>query len=263
VPHPASHVVITGASAGLGAAFARAFAARGAHVALVARRADRLEALADELVGTHGVLACAVPLDLTQPDAPQRLSSALDARGFVPDGLINNAGFGTAGPFAAEDPARLRDELLLNVVALTALTREFLPTLIASGHGLLVNVASNAAFQPLPGVATYAASKAYVKSLTEALWVETRGSGMRVLALCPGPTETEFFDVAGDDRFKVGASDTPETVIDAALRAIDRPQGGPTTIVGAGRALTAHANRVVPTRVSLAVAARATKWGTS
>ena len=258
MPHPATRAVITGASSGLGAAFARRLAARGSDVVLVARRVDRLEALAAEIEATHAVKATAVSLDLGEPEAAARLAATLADRGIVPDSLINNAGFGTAGPFVEEDVDRVRAELTLNVVALTELTRVFLPGLIASGHGLLVNVASNAAFQPLPGIAVYAASKAYVKSFTEALWKETKGTGMRVLALCPGPTETEFFDVAGSDTFRVGATDTADRVMDVAFRAIDRAGGGPSVIVGWRRAVSAHANRLVTTRAGLAVAARLT-----
>jgi len=258
VPHQTTCAVITGASSGLGAEFARRFAARGADVVLVARRTDRLDAIAAEIEAAHHVRATAVALDLGAPGAARRLVDALDERDLTPDALINNAGFGTAGPVALEDPERARAELELNVVALTELSVTFLPRLIASGHGLLVNVASNAAYQPLPGLAIYAASKAYVKSLTEAIWKENRGNGMRVLALAPGPTDTEFFDVAGSEDFKVGAMDTVGRVMDVAFKAIDNPRGGPAAIVGRGRAFQAHLNRVVPTRVSLAVTARLT-----
>jgi uncharacterized protein len=258
VPHQTTCAVITGASSGLGAEFARRFAARGADVVLVARRKDRLDALAAEIEAAHPVRATAIALDLGTADAAARLDAELASRGLAPDALINSAGFGTAGPVALEDPARVRAELELNVVALTELSITFLPRLIASGHGLLLNVASNAAYQPLPGLAVYAASKAYVKSLTEAIWKENQGTGLRVLALAPGPTETEFFDAAGSDDFKVGAMDTVDRVMGVAFKAIDNPRGGPTAIVGASRAIQAHASRLVPTRFTLAVAARLT-----
>lgn len=256
--HQTTCAVITGASSGLGAEFARRFAARGADVVLVARRGDRLDVLAAEIEAAHQVRAIAIPLDLSTPDAAARLDAELTERDLSPDALVNNAGFGTAGPVALEDRKRVRAELELNVVALTELSITFLPRLIASGHGLLVNVASNAAYQPLPGLAVYAASKAYVKSLTESIWKENQGSGMRVLALAPGPTETEFFDVAGSEDFKVGAMDTADRVMDVAFRAIDNPRGGPAVIVGRGRAAQAHLNRFVPTRLSLAVTAKLT-----
>ena len=263
MPHKTTCAIVTGASSGLGAAFARRLAARGSDVVLVARRGDRLEVLTAELSSAHGITATPIAMDLGQPGAATRLAAAIADRDITPDALINNAGFGTAGPFVEEDVDRIGAELTLNVVALTELTRVFLPGLIASGHGLLVNVASNAAFQPLPHIAVYAASKAYVKSLTEAIWKETEGTGTRVLTLCPGPTETEFFDVAGTDTFKVGATDTAETVMGAAFRAIDRAKGGPTVIVGKQRAISAHANRFVPTRVGLAVAAKLTAGGSA
>lgn len=258
MPHQTQCAIITGASAGLGAEFAHRFAARGADVVLVARRKDRLDALAAEIEAAYPVRAVAIALDLGEPGAAERLDAELTAKGLAPDALINNAGFGTAGPVADADPARVRAELELNVIALTELSITFLPRLIDSGHGLLVNVASNAAYQPLPGLAVYAASKAYVKSLTEAIWKETQGTGMRVLALAPGPTETEFFEVAGSEDFKVGAMDTVDRVMNVAFRAIDNPRGGPGAIVGRSRAFQAHLNRLVPTRLSLAVTARLT-----
>jgi short-subunit dehydrogenase len=242
----------------LGEAFAWRFAQRGADVVLVARRKDRLDALASHIEAAHGVKATAIPLDLGTPDAAKLLDAELAERGLAPDALINSAGIGTAGPVSGEDPARVRAELELNVVALTAITVTLLPRLISSGNGLLVNVASNAGYQPLPGLAVYAASKAYVKSFTEAIWKEAQGTGMRVLSLAPGPTETEFFEAAGSDTFKVGSVDTAERVMEVAFRAIDRRRGGPTTIVGLHRAIQAHANRLVPTRLSLAVTARLT-----
>jgi len=259
--HPTQCVVITGASAGLGIGFAHRFAARGADVVLVARRKDRLEALAAELTAAHGITATVLTMDLIEPGAGARLAAALDERGLAVDALVNNAGFGTAGPFVDADAAKVRDEITVNVLALTDLSLALLPRLIASGHGLLVNVASNAAYQPLPTLAVYAATKAYVKSLTEAIWKETQGTGMRVLALAPGPTETEFFEVAGSTQFVVGSLDTVNQVMDVAFKAIDRRKGGPTVIVGLQRAISAHANRLVPTRFSLWTTARLLSGG--
>lgn len=256
MPHPTSCVVITGASAGLGAAFARRFAARGADVVLVARRAERLEELAAAIRAEHGTAAHVIAMDLSAPDAGAALASAIDERGLAVDALVNNAGFGTAGPFLAADPAKVAGELAVNIGALTAVTLALGPRIVASGHGLILNVASNAAYQPLPGLAVYAASKAYVKSLTEALWKELQGTGTRVLAIAPGPTATEFFDVAGSTTFAVGKLDTVDDVMRAAFAAIDKPRGGPTRIVGLGRAISAHTNRLVPTRFSLWVTSR-------
>ena len=250
--------LITGASAGLGAGFARRLAARGTNVVLVARRAERLQELAAQLTSQHGVTATVLPADLSAQHAARTLSHQLEDLGIVPDALINSAGLGTAGEFASEDLAALHTELMVNIVALTELTRELLPALIDK-RGVLVNVSSNAGFQPLPRIATYAASKAYVTALTEAIWKETEGSGVKVIALCPGPTETEFFAAAGSETFKVGAIDIVDRVLDVAMAAIDRERTwlglrpAPTVIVGKQRAFSAALNALVPRRVSLSV----------
>ncbi|SEI84416.1 SDR family NAD(P)-dependent oxidoreductase [Demequina mangrovi] len=251
-------VVITGASSGFGAEFARRFAAEGADVVLVARRRDRLEALAAELESRHGVRATPIVLDLAAPAAAAALVDELAAQDLTVDGLIANAGFGIDGRFAEADPARVSALLAVNVVAVTELTRLLLPRLLDAPSGVLVTVTSTAAYQPIPTIALYAASKSYVRSLTEALWHETRGSGLRVLALAPGPSETEFFSAAGSERFKVGQTLPVPTVVDAAMRELDKGAPRPSRIVGWRNAAVAGANRLVPTRVSLAAAARAT-----
>jgi len=252
----ADAVVITGASSGIGAGFARRFAARGHDVVLVARRADRLEALAAELRSLHRVEAAVVAADLTDPAAPARIAAELADRGIRATGLVNSAGFGTAAAFAEEDDALVADEIQVNVAALTLLTRILLPSLIEA-RGLLVNVSSTAAHQPLPGLAVYAATKAYVTALTEAIWQETRGTGLRVLALCPGPTETEFFEVAGSETFKVGPSVSVDVVLDEAFAALDRRDPGPVHTVGAGNRAQGLLGRVSPRRLRLWVASRA------
>ncbi|MDE2364485.1 MAG: SDR family oxidoreductase [Hyphomicrobiales bacterium] len=188
--------LITGASEGLGVEFARVFAARGHDLALVARRQDKLEALADEIAGRGRPRPLVIALDLAPPEAPQRLREALAAAGASVEYLVNNAGYGLNGAFAdlpAEDQTAMVD---LNCRALTALTRLFLPDLERHRGGLL-NVASIAAFAPGPGMAVYYASKAYVLSLTEALAEELRPAGVRVSALCPGPVLTGFQSRAG------------------------------------------------------------------
>ncbi|MGV9913641.1 SDR family NAD(P)-dependent oxidoreductase [Streptomyces tendae] len=169
--------VVTGASSGIGAAFARELARRGSDVVLVARRLDRLTDLASELRARHGVRATAVQLDLSEPGAGRRLAADLAGRGIRVDGLVNNAGFGTNGAFHREDPDRLTDEINVDVANLVDLTRAFIEPLRDSGRGVLVNVASAAAYAPSPGMAVYAACKAFVLSFTEALWYESRGTG--------------------------------------------------------------------------------------
>lgn len=248
--------MVTGASSGIGTEFARRFAARGYDLVLVARRRDRLDALADELATSHAATSTVVVADLADPDGPAQVAREVAARGLLVDALVNSAGFGTYGPFVDEDPARVAAEIQVNVTALTLLSRLLLPDLVASRRGILVNVASTAGYQPGPWFAVYAASKAYVLSLTEALWAEHRGSRLRVLALSPGPAETEFFDVAGTDRFRIGQVMTVPQIVDVAFRTLDRRTPPPSVITGLRNRVTAGAARLAPTRLTLRVAAR-------
>jgi short-subunit dehydrogenase len=211
--------LVTGASSGIGAAFARALAARGQDVVLVARSTAKLEALATELEAQHAIRATVLPCDLSGADAVDTLLAALAERSLVIDTLINNAGFGTHGPLVELDPAREREEIALNVGALAALTRALLPGMVERRRGGIVNVASTAAFQPVPYMATYGATKAFVLSFTEAVAEEVRGSGVHVVALCPGQTETAFFDTIEEAR--VGLPRTSEQVVATGLRALD------------------------------------------
>lgn len=192
---PRPLAIITGASAGIGVPLARLAAADGYRPVLVARRRARLEKLAEELRAEHGGDPSIVPLDLSSVDAPERLIEALGADAPV-EMLINNAGFATWGPFAETPLERTTAMLRVNIAALTRITRLILPGMLARRQGYILNVASTAAFQPGPDMAVYYASKAYVLSFSEALSEELRGSGIRVSALCPGPTRTEFHDVA-------------------------------------------------------------------
>ncbi len=236
--------LITGASAGIGAEFARALAARGANVILVARSEDRLRALADELARDHGVRADVIATDLTRPGAARDIRAAVDARGLAVDVLVNNAGFGTHAPFETLAPERDGAEVALNVTAVVDLTHLFLPAMLAKGDGAVVNVASLAAFQPLPYMAVYGATKAFVLSFSEALWAECRGRGVRVLALCPGATATEFFDVVGTDAGVRGAKRTPAQVVATGLRGLER--GRSYAVDGLANYLAAQASRVLP-----------------
>ncbi|MBF8174249.1 SDR family NAD(P)-dependent oxidoreductase [Streptomyces olivaceus] len=213
--------VVTGASSGIGTAFARELARRGSDLVLVARRRDRLEELASELRRRHDVRAAVVPLDLSEPGAGRRLAADLAGRGIRVDGLVNNAGFGTNGAFHEEDPDRLTDEINVDVANLVDLTRAFIEPLRDSGRGVLVNVASAAAYTPSPRMAVYAACKAFVLSFTEALWYESRGTGLRVLSLAPGLTRTEFFDGLDGGAYR-GSYQTPEQVVATAMRTLDR-----------------------------------------
>ncbi len=197
-----------------------------------------------------------LPTDLADPAGPADLVEDLAARGTRVDALVNNAGFGTYGPFEHEDPARIADEVQVNVAALTLLSRLLLPDLLAAPHGVQLNVTSTAAYQPGPSIAVYAATKAYVRSLTEALWQEHRGSRLRVLALAPGPTDTEFFDAAGSDKFKVGQMLSVEQVVDVAFRTLDRRDPPPSVVAGLQNRVTSAAVGLVPRRFALSVAGR-------
>jgi short-subunit dehydrogenase len=213
--------LVTGASAGIGAVFARELARRGADLVLVARSQGKLAALAEELSDSYGVAVDVVAADLAKPSAATELAESPRARDLQIDILVNNAGFGLFAPLDEADPAVLADMVQLNVGTLVDLTRLYLPGMLERDRGAIINVGSTAGFQPVPYMAVYGATKAFVLSFTEALWAETRGSGVRVTALCPGSTDTGFFDVAGDDA-QVGHRIAPERVVHAAFRALDR-----------------------------------------
>nr|WP_199239253.1 SDR family oxidoreductase [Streptomyces sp. ICBB 8177] len=251
--------LITGASAGLGAEFARQWAERGADVVLVARRLDRLETLAAELEKAYGVTATPIAADLARAGAGASLREELRARGLTVQTLINNAGFGSHGAFAEQDPEQISRMIQLNACAVADVSRAFLPQLVADGRGALVTVASTAAYQPTPAMAVYGATKAFALSLTEALAYETRGSGLRVLAVSPGPVETEFFDVVGTRDAMVGRAATPAAVVTATRRALERRRTPPSVIAGLGNRLSARAAQFAPRRVALLAAGRALK----
>ncbi|NNU26654.1 SDR family NAD(P)-dependent oxidoreductase [Isoptericola sediminis] len=253
-----SSAVVTGASSGIGAVVAARLAARGADLVLVARRTDRLEELAARLRAEHGVAVDVVPADLTTPDGVTEVVKAARAADRPVGTLVNNAGFGTHGPFVEEDPQRVDDEVALNVTALTNLTRALLPDLLAHASGAVVNVASTAAFQPLPRMAVYGATKAYVLSFTEALSVELRGTGVHAIALCPGATRTEFFDVVGSEEPAVGRFQTADQVADTLFRALDRRRPRATVVSGRANALAAALVNVLPRRLVLAAVSRVT-----
>lgn len=190
-------VLVTGASTGIGRELARVFASRGYDLVLTARSADKLRKLAEECARLYGIDAAVIPADLSRPEAAEDLYRAVITRNSGIDVLVNNAGFSTGGAFAGTDAGDVRDMLQVNIVSLTTLSRLFLTDFILRGKGGLLNVASTAAFMPIPGVAAYAASKAYVLSLSESLADELRGTGVTVTVLCPGPTVTEFAARAG------------------------------------------------------------------
>lgn len=193
----AGTALVTGASSGLGAEFARLHAARGGDLVLVARRADRLDALAAELTAAHGVTVHPVAMDLTAAGAVDSLQRRVESHGLAVDILINNAGFGGGGAFDGRPEGVDASMVRLNAEVPVALCRAFLPAMRARGRGRVLNVASIVAFAPGPGMATYAASKAFLVSFSEALSEELAGSGVTVTAFCPGLTATEFHTAAG------------------------------------------------------------------
>ncbi|HWI73447.1 MAG TPA: SDR family oxidoreductase [Baekduia sp.] len=229
LPEPSSSTValVTGASSGIGADLARDLAARGHGVVLVARRADRLEALAQELRDAHGVRAEALACDLTDPEALAALPGRIEALGLEVSILINNAGYGSAGQFVDLDVKAETDMVRLNCEAVVALSGAYVPKLVArEGGGAILVVASSAGMQPIPGQATYAASKAFALHFAEALHTELSHLGVAVSALCPGPIDTEFAQRAGlADAFdnvpafaRVSSADCAKAAIDGLAR---------------------------------------------
>lgn len=194
--------LITGASSGIGLELARLIAGDGYSLVITARRSDRLEELAAELQGRHGVEVLPLQADLSRPGSAEELHRQLFDRRILPSILVNNAGFGELGSFYETDPKRISSMVQLNCTSLTELTRCFLPEMVARGTGRVLNLSSVAAFQPGPFMATYYATKAYVQSLSEALAEELHGTGVTVTALCPGPTASEFQQEAKMDTAK-------------------------------------------------------------
>lgn len=217
--------LVTGASTGLGAVFATALAGQQYDLTIVARHRERLDALAERLRQSHGIAVEVMVADLTQAAALRTVEERV-AEDQALELLVNNAGFGTTGPFASLDPDREEAEIRLNIMALMRLTRAALPGMIARNRGAIINVSSLAAFVPGPYDATYGATKAFVNSFTEALHEELRGTRVRVQALCPGFTHTEFQQRAGIDvsRLPAYAWMTPEAVVEASLAALRRGQ---------------------------------------
>ena len=240
--------VITGASAGIGREFARQLASRAKLLVLVARRRDRLEQLRTELVARNPALLVNIhQTDLSNLDQTMQLAALLTKEPI--DFLINNAGVGDHGSFATADPIHVNEQLQVNALALTALTRALLPRMIAQTRGAILNVSSSAGFLPLAGMAVYAATKAYVTSFSEAIRAETRECGITVTALCPGPVHTEFAEVANRKEHRGKPRDNfvhvpVEKVARAGLKAIERDQ--PVVVPGIAMKITMAIARALP-----------------
>ncbi len=255
-PAPGRVAVVTGASKGIGAEIARELASRGHELVLVARSADQLESLAEELPTTAHVL----PADLSDRDARAGLLAEIESRGLTPQTLVNNAGFSTMGPVHRSDPEAEQSMLELDVVALADLCARFLPGMVQRGSGAVLNVASTAAFQPLPGQAGYGAAKAFVLSYTRSLAAELAGTGVSATALCPGPVRTDFGSTAG-----FTAAEEKESLpsimwvpaAQVARAAVDGVAAGRTVVIpGSANKVSAALATVAPKRLLASVVAR-------
>jgi uncharacterized protein len=236
--------LVTGASSGLGEHIALDLAASGAHLVLTARRADRLEDLAARIRASYFVQTRVIPADLSLPEAPQQLYDATEAAGTPIDILINNAGFGYLGHFQAGPPEWDRKMVDVNCAAVVHLTHLFLPRMIERRHGYIMMLASAASFQPIPYMSTYAATKAFDRFLGEALDAEVRQYGIRVSSLCPGPTESEFGQVAGLNSSALRRVQAVDPVIRTGL--LDLAKGRPISYPPGSNAFFFFLERFLP-----------------
>jgi short-subunit dehydrogenase len=246
--------LITGASVGIGRDLARVFAEHGHDLVVTARNQSQLESLAAELNQKHGITVDVIAKDLSLPAAPRELFDETRSRGIAIEMLVNDAGFGTSGPFDRTDLESILNMLRVNVVALTHLARLFLPEMLARGRGRILNVASTAAFQPGPLMAVYYASKAYVLSLSEAIAAEVESKGVSVTALCPGPTATEFQKRAGIENSRLFQRNTMDSLTVARAGYAGMMRGKRVVIPGLNNRALALAAKLSPRRLTTAVA---------
>jgi short-subunit dehydrogenase len=251
--------LITGASAGIGYEFGLRLAERGYDLILTARRSDRLDELATKISALHPVRIQKIAADLSEASAVPAIVAEIERLGLAIDLLVNSAGFGTHGRFETLSAARESDEIAVNVASLVALTHAFLPGMLERKSGGVINVASTAAFQPVPYMAVYGATKAFVRSFSEALHEEVHARGVRVLALCPGPTATEFFDT--DVAAPRGPIRTVREVVTTGLAAYDA--GAPVVIDGVSNKLLIAGANLMPRRWATRIAAKMMKPGKS
>jgi len=252
--------LITGASAGIGTALARELAAGGTNLVLTARRRDRLAGLAGELTAKHNIRTLVCVADLAQPLGPQEIFSFTESKNIAVDLLVNNAGFGAYGEFHKTRLDRIVEMTQVNVTAVVHLTHLFLPGMIARGSGDILILASTASFQPVPYITVYAATKSFDLSFAEGLAEEVRQYGIRVCALCPGSTETEFHEVAGQRKHTKRSPETAKKVAHVGLRAM---AAGKTVVVsGFSNWLGAEGVRFVPRRLVTRIAGGMFRPGT-
>lgn len=246
--------LITGASAGIGVALATELASGGTHLVLTARRRDRLQDLAQKLTSEHGIHAEIFPADLALPDAPDKIHAFTTQKGLQIDLLVNNAGFGQYGELTEIDANRLVDMVQVNCTAVVRLTRLYLPEMVQRRSGDILILASTAAFQAVPYISTYAATKAFDLLFAEGLAEEMKPHGIRVCALCPGSTESEFHQIAGQEHLtSTRHQDSAEKVARTGLRAL--AAGKSYVISGLGNYLGAQSQRIVPRRAVTRIAA--------
>ena len=246
--------VITGASSGIGLGYAHELAKRGANLVLVARSENVLERVASELMAAHKVQVEVVALDLSNLDSGEKLVEILANKNLNADILINNAGFGTNNRLVKEDRQKVQKQIILNVATLVDLTAAFLPEMLKRDQGVILNIGSTASYQPVPGMAVYAATKAFVRSFTEAVWGEVEGTNVRVLTVNPGATETEFFVVAGAS--PAGSLAPVSDVIEATFAALDSKVSKPSIVVGSQNALMANLSRFAPKKSVIKLAGK-------
>jgi len=246
--------LVTGASAGIGKALAAKLAEGGTNLVLTARRKERLESLAAEFSSRNKVKVEVVAADLAQPEAPEQLFQFTRAKDLQIDLLVNNAGFGQYGEFRTVDVSRLLEMIQVNCSAVLHLTRLCLPDMVARKSGDVLIVSSVAGFQAVPYVATYAATKAFDLFLAEGLAEEMKPHGVRVCALCPGTTESEFHELAGHPAHSKGREQTAELVAQNGLKAL--AAGKSYVISGFGNYLGVHGQRLAPRRLVTGIAAK-------
>jgi short-subunit dehydrogenase len=247
--------LVTGASSGIGAEFARQLAARGMHCVLVARREDRLRVLAEELAAAHGTRCEIVPADLSHPHAGRELLAEVSRRGIVLELLVNNAGIGMVSTLEETDVDRALRLIQINVAALTELTLLAAQEMVCRGHGGIINIGSIVSFQPVGYMGVYAASKAYVLHFSEALWAELRSRGVTVTTLCPGTTRTEFFDHSGVPGWaERNRGQDVRCVVRAGLAAFES---------GRQYVVSGWVNRLVSLAVRLVTRAMVVRWSMS
>jgi len=248
--------LITGASSGLGAEFAKQFAELGCSLILVARRLERLQEVQKEISNRYGVPVECVGMDLAEDDAPQKLFSQLEKSGRTVDVLVNNAGFGLYGDFRATSWDRIQQMLKLDILALTQLTHLYTADMVKRNFGFILLIGSTGSFQPTPSYAAYSAAKSYVLSLGEALHYELRHTGVKCCVLCPGVTKTEFLDVAGQQpsTYQRATMMTGDAVVRIGVNALLK--GRASAVSGWSNAFLAWGTRFMPRQILAAVSGR-------